>query len=559
MGAMSSSTGRPAAHSAALGGRVPPWWLDGLWLVRLRAGLSRAGGVRASRDTVASALLTAAVAYVFYRLGAGRAGAGVSALVPVLFVYQFCVFVSVLPQRRSAAFFVDPPGPVLPYRARHLVVYWYARIVAPVGAALGVAYLGVAAGLADLSVLAATGALAADVATLATVTLAFGALRWHFRTFAPFRLRLALAAGSRALLKPILTLALAAGLAVAIQVSVTGVFATAGVTRALQGFVADVRDGAAVDIPWARAAALGRERHLLVLGPLITGQRRGVTTLEIGTRAVGLVALLPLFVLPARRREEPWDVNAVGHRYADRLADASVAPLSGAWRVAGRLVLPYLGEVFFFTLANVAITFVTAAALVMAGPGLGEIAATQLRLSYFGYILAGLTGVSLMPLVRRLGVTTEAYAHLCTLPVPLASLVTRLVGLSLSVSAALQIVVVGTWARLMLSGPHVALMFTGGMIVLVTGALAGAVWVQAVLWTRPRPVRRVAAGAWTFGSAGAMMGHYAVARFDPSMLTRLLFVETLVSLMLLAVMMVGVHSMVARREPMGGAGAVRGG
>ncbi len=538
---------------------MPPWWLEGIWLVRLRAGLSRTGAARATLDAVASALLTATIGYVFYRLGAGQTGTSASALIPILLVYQFCVFVSVLPQRRSAAFFVDPPGPVLPYRAWHLIAYWYARMVAPLGAALGVAYLGIAVGSASLSLSAAVGALVADVATLATVTLAFGALRWHFRTFAPFRLRLVLTAVSRGLLKPVLTLALAAGLIVAIQVAITGVFATASVTRGLQDAAGAVRDGDVTDIPWVRAAAdLGRESRLLVLRPLITGERHGVTTREIVTRAGGLVALLPLFVLPARRREEPWDVNTAGHRYTDRLADAAVAPLSGAWRVAGRLVLPYLGNVFPFALANVAITFVTAAALVVAGPGIDEIAATQLRLSYFGYILAGLTGVSLMPLVRRLGVTTEAYAQLCTLPVPLASLVIRLVGLSLSVLAALQIVVVGTWARLMLPGMHVAFMFAVGMVVLVTGALAGAAWVQTVLWTRPRPVRRLAAGAWTFGSAGAMMGHYAVARFDPSILPQLLFVEALVSLALLAVMMAGVHAMVARCEPVGGA-AVSGG
>ena len=120
-----------------------------------------------------------------------------------------------------------------------------------------------------------------------------------------------------------------------------------------------------------------------------------------------------------------------------------------SWRVAGRLTSPSLGGAFVFRFSNAAITGTTAAALVLAGPELAEISKTQLRLSFFGNVLTALSAVGVLPLLKRLGVIGESYAHLCTLPLPLSSLVPRMVVLGLLTYAVIQVVIIGSWGQFM--------------------------------------------------------------------------------------------------------------
>ena len=494
------------------------------------------------------ATVAALVAYFFYGFAQMQAGTGRSPLIPALLAYQLCVFVSVLPQRRNRDFFVEPPGLLLPYACWHLMVYWYWRTTGPLTLGLAVAYLATAAGLPGLGFAAGAAALAADVATLTACALGFGALRWHFRTYAPVWLRLVLAAGSTGLARPLLIAGLTVCLILTLQIAFTGILVTSGTTEFLREFFATLRGTPNQGLRLTESLDLGFDLQLLVLSRLVVEGREQVQLAGIWARALTPLLVLPLLVLPAYRREEPWDATTVGRRFADRCADGLAVCLPRTWRVAGRLILPFCNDVLFFVFSTVAIAFATGVALATAGDPPADLPATRARLSYLGYILAAFNAASITPLVRRLAVATDAFSTFCVLPVSPAGLLIRMYVLGASLLVALQVVVVGTWGRLMLPSDGVALMFCSGMAALVTAGAAGSVWMQTIVWYRSHFVRRLVTGVWLLGTVGGMMAHYSVTSTSVEILPWALACEALLALSLAAAMIAGLQAMEAQRE-----------
>ena len=174
------------SSSAATGVGRGFWWIAaGLTgYLRFRPAFNRTS-LWAGAGIAAGAWLV----FEFFRLAgvtASRPAGNLSNVAFLLVVWQALCFIDT---RLRADPFQDPPGPLLPYAARHRLVLWTSVVVVPIALALATAYFGVRRGWPGLQADAVVLALAADTAALTALTLGLDVCRWPFRTYAPLPLR----------------------------------------------------------------------------------------------------------------------------------------------------------------------------------------------------------------------------------------------------------------------------------------------------------------------------------------------------------------------------------
>jgi hypothetical protein len=528
----------------------PFWWLA--------AGLT---GYLGFRPAFNRAALTAGaglaagmwLVYEFFRLAgvtASKPSGKVSNVVFLLAVWQVLAFTAT---RLHADPFQDPPGPLLPYSARHRLVLWIAAVTLPIALALTPAYVGVLRGYPGLRAQTMALALLADAAVLTALTVGLDLVRWLFRTYALLGLRRLLALAVMAIGN---VLFLAAGVlcfAVALQFGLRRVFVSQPVTNLMQ-YVARGSDTAAASHSIGAPVGPWQTFDTLSTFSTLVAEQRAPTAAGLLERAAALGAVLLLAALfPARRPEEPGPITRYALVVSEWSTELWLRACPAPLRLSCRLMLPALYRAVRAVSATGAVLVMVAFFLTWDRvSGAGQPAAIERMLAASGVTLAFLLSLVLVPVSDGVGLRAADYVRYATLPVSSRALVRRMVLLGLAATALLVFIVAVTWALVVQSDMRVALAFATTVAAGQAAALAAYVALIAVWWLAWQRVATVFSVSWIVLPAALLIAQFGLLRTHPEQLASAATIAVTAALLGVVAVLAAIGRMVAAREPAAG-------